>query len=97
MDRDIFENVAEMFCEYCADHYDDGFGDVPEGYDTVEGYLNCFKEWLEDMSVNDEECGDEFDHVLDHFDEVEAEEIEDGMFIPVVDFSNSTGHYMERQ
>ena len=96
MNKDIFESVANIFTEYCADHFDSDFEDVPEGFNTAEGFLNYFEEWLEE-NIDNEENGNDFEHVLDNFDEVEAEEIEEGVFIPVIDDSESTAHYMDGQ
>ena len=101
MNKKIFEQVAEAFVEYCADYYESGFEDEPEGYRTAEGFLNCFKEWLEAFvdGDNDDEWNKEYEdaqHVLDHFDEVDVEELEEGMFIPVIE-DNSTAQYMNGQ
>lgn len=101
MNKEIFEQVAEMFAEYCADYYESGRKDEPEGYRTAEGFLDCFKEWLDDMSMEDDEFSDDFDHVLDHFDEVGVEDINEGiedepMFIPVIE-DDSTARYMDGQ
>lgn len=95
MNKKIFEQVAEEFTEYCADQYDSGFEDAPEGYDTPEGFRNYFKRWLE------EQDSDECQHVLDNFDEVDVENINEGiedepMFIPVIE-DNSTAQYMDGQ
>lgn len=101
MNKDIFEQVAEAFVEYCADYYDSGFEDTPEGYDTPEGFRNCFKDWLEKQD------GDGYQHVLDHFDEVGVENINEGieddepMFIPVIEDNSpqyyTTAQYMDGQ
>ena len=106
MNKNIFEQIAEMFCEHCADYYESGFEDEPEGYRTAEGFLNCFKEWLEAFvdGDNDDEWHKEYEdaqHVLDHFDEVSVENINEGiedepMFIPVIE-DNSTARYMDGQ
>ena len=95
MNKKIFEQVAEEFTEYCADHYDSGFEDAPEGYYTPEGFRNYFKSWLE------EQDSDECQHVLDNFDEVSVENINEGiedepMFIPVIE-DDSTAQYMDGQ
>lgn len=95
MNKKIFEQVAESFVEYCADYFESGREDAPEGYDTPEGFRNYFKRWLE------EQDSDECQHVLDNFDEVSVENINEGiedepMFIPVIE-DNSTARYMDGQ
>ena len=95
MNKDIFEQVAEEFTEYVADHYDSGFEDAPEDINTPEGFRNYFKSWLE------EQDGDGYQHVLDHFDEVDVENINEGiedepMFIPVIE-DDSTQYYTTAQ
>lgn len=39
-----------------------------------------------------EEYCDDYDHVLDHFDEVEVEKIDDDTYIPVIGDSNLTAY-----
>lgn len=95
MNKNIFEKVSEAFVEYCADYYESGFRDEPEGYRTAEGFLDVFKWWLNDCDeyvtdgddVTDEKAQqwwNDIDHVLEHFDEVGVEELEEGVFIPVL-------------
>lgn len=99
MNKEIFEDVAQQFCDYCADYYDSGYVDEPEDYRTADGYLGLFQNWLEGIVEQDPDNEDiaYYEHVLDNFDEVEVEEIEDGVFIPVINDSESTGQYMEGQ
>jgi len=84
MDKNIFEDVAQMYCEYVCDVYDSGMEDAPDELYTKEGYLKMFREWLEE---NKDEY-ESFEHVLEHFDEVSAEEFdpedEPGIYIPVI-------------
>lgn len=84
MDKDIFEDVAQMFCEYVSDGYDSGLKSAPDELFTKEGYLDMFKNWLEENKDEYESFG----HVLEHFDEVSAEEFdpddEPGVYIPVL-------------
>lgn len=84
MDKDIFEDVAQMFCEYVSDVHDSGLKSVPDELFTKEGYLDMFKNWLEENKDEYESFG----HVLEHFDEVSAEEFdpddEPGVYIPVL-------------
>ena len=84
MDKNIFEDVAQMFCDYVGDVYDSGMEDAPDELYTKEGYLKMFREWLEE---NKDEY-ESFEHVLEYFDEVSAEEFdpedEPGVYIPVI-------------
>lgn len=91
MDKNVFEDVAQMYCEYISDVYDSGMEDAPDELYTKEGYLKMFREWLEAfepwLEENKNEYGS-FEHVLEHFDEVSAEEFdpddEPGIYIPVI-------------
>lgn len=98
MNTEIFERVAETFTEYCADHFDSGYEDAPEGFDNSQGFLNYFKKWLQQRTTaadsNNQEKEDT-KHILNHFNEVEVEEIDDDVYIPVIRDSNSTVCYME--
>ena len=103
MNKDIFDEVATQFTEFCTDYYDSGFEDEPEDYRTAEGYLGLFQNWLEGTVEQDpyNEYIDYYKHVLDHFDEVSVEDLNEGiedepMFIPVIE-DNSTARYMEGQ
>lgn len=84
MDKNIFKDVAQMFCDYICDGYDSGLKSAPDKLYTKSGYLKMFKEWLEE---NENEY-ESFRHVLEHFDEVSVEEFdpedEPGIFIPVL-------------
>lgn len=86
MDKNIFEDVAQMYCEYVSDGYDSGMKSAPDELYTKEGYLKMFKEWLEENKDEDED--ESFGHVLEHFDEVSAEEFdpddEPGVYIPII-------------
>lgn len=89
MDVNAFRRVAEKFTEHCAYHFYDRCEQKPKDFDTAKGFLDYFKKWLDTMS---EEYCDDFDHVLDHFDEVEVEKIDDDTYIPVIGDLNSTAH-----
>lgn len=98
MNKEIFEQVAEEFTNYVADYYDSGFEDAPEDINTPEGFRSYFKNWLEKQD------GDGYQHVLDNFDEVDVENINEGiedepMFIPVIEEPQyyTTAQYMDEQ
>ena len=97
MNKEIFERVANAYVDYCADYYDSAFVDTPDGFDTPSGFLNDFKSWLYNnggddyMTDGDGMTEDEFvqwcndvEHVIEYFDEVGVEEIEEGVYIPVL-------------
>ena len=82
MNKEIFEQVAEEFTDYIADYYDSGFEDAPEDINTSEGFLGLFQNYLE--GIIEQDPGNNnikmYQHVLNHFDEVEAEEVEEGIY-----------------
>ena len=103
MNKKIFEQVAEEFTNYVTDNYDSGFEDAPEDLNTPEGFLRLFQNYLEGIIEQDPHNDDikMYQHVLNHFDEVGVEDINEGiedepMFIPVIE-DNSTAHYMDGQ
>lgn len=103
MNKNIFEQVAESFVEFCADYYESGREDEPEGYRTAEGFLGLFQNFLEGLVEQDPDNDDIelYQHVLDHFDEVGVEDLNEGiedepMFIPVIE-DNSTAQYLDGQ
>lgn len=103
MNKEIFDQVAEEFTDYVADYYDSGFEDAPEDINNPEGFLGLFQNYLEGI-VEQDPSNDNiemYQHVLDHFDEVGVEDINEGiddepMLIPVIE-DNSTARYMDGQ
>ena len=103
MNKEIFEQVAEEFTDYVADYYDSGFEDAPEDINTPEGFLGLFQNFLEGLIEQDPDNDniEMYQHVLDNFDEVGVEDINEGiedepMFIPVIE-DKSTARYMDGQ
>lgn len=103
MNKEIFDQVAEEFTDYVADYYDSGFEDAPEDINTPEGFLGLFQNYLEGIIEQDpgNDNIDMYQHVLDHFDEVGVEDINEGiddepMLIPVIE-DKSTARYMDGQ
>lgn len=84
MNKKIFEDVAQMYCDYISDVYDSGLKSAPDELYTKKGYLKMFREWLEE-NKNEYES---FEHVLEHFNEVSAEEFDPDddpkVYIPVL-------------
>lgn len=89
MDKNIFNDIAETFTNILVDNYDSGLQDMPKGLETKKGFLQYFKNWLQDESKSSyTDYSNDCKHVLKHFDEVDAEEFdpedEPGKFIPVL-------------
>lgn len=115
MNKAYIENTIKFYNECIKagldiiELYDDDdclgvpYPDVSGFEDTPEGFLGLFQNYLEGIIEQDPHNDNikMYQHVLNHFDEVGVEDINEGtedepMFIPVIE-DNSTAHYMDGQ